>query len=121
MQIAVYLDGDIGQVVREDGLEDVVVHAFGLSDLWPNIWCLSLNLPSENTTVPPLAQLANAEAIAGESSSVPPEEVYLEGIVHVLPTVEFWARAAEAPRPMERSKEIMFEETERIRSRETLL
>ena len=55
--------------------------------------------------MPPLAQSANAEAMAGESSAVPLEDVYLDGMVHVLPTVEFCARTAEAPRPTERSRE----------------
>jgi hypothetical protein len=64
--------------------------------------------------VPPFAQLANAVAIAGESSSVPLEELYLDGMVHVFPTVEFWANTAEAPRPMKRSKGIMFWNTEKI-------
>ena len=55
--------------------------------------------------MPPLAQSANAEAMAGESSAVPLEDVYLEGMVHVLPVVEFCARTAEAPKPIERSRE----------------
>jgi hypothetical protein len=54
--------------------------------------------------VPPLAQSANAEAMAGESSAVPLEVVYLEGMVQVLPTVEFCARTAEAPKPTVRSR-----------------
>jgi hypothetical protein len=58
--------------------------------------------------VPPLAQSANAEAIAGESSAVPLEEAYLEGMVQVFPTVEFCAKAAEAHRLTKRSGEIMF-------------
>ena len=55
--------------------------------------------------MPPLEQSANAEAMAGESLAVPLEDVYLEEIVQVLPTVEFCARTAEAPRPTERSRE----------------
>lgn len=57
--------------------------------------------------VPPDLHSANAEAIAGESSAVPLEDLYLDGMVHVLGTVEFWASTAEAPRPMVRSSEIM--------------
>jgi hypothetical protein len=64
--------------------------------------------------VPPLAQSANAEAMAGESSAVPLEPVYLEGIVQVLPTVEFCARTAEAPKPTERSNESILEATQRM-------
>jgi hypothetical protein len=33
--------------------------------------------------------------------------LYLDGMVHVLGTVEFWASTAEAPMPMVRSSEIM--------------
>ena len=54
--------------------------------------------------MPPLAQSANAEAMAGESSAVPLEVVYLEGTVQVLPTAEFCARTAEAPKPTVRSR-----------------
>jgi hypothetical protein len=70
--------------------------------------------------VPPLAQSVNAEAIAGESSAVPLEMVYLEGIIQVLPTVEFCARTAEAPNPTERSNESILTATQRMRVCETI-
>ena len=81
--------------------------------------CLVYDQPSENTTVPPLEQSANAEAIAGESSAVPLKVLYLEGIVQVLPTVEFCARTAEAPKPTERSKESILKTTQRMAVFET--
>jgi len=70
--------------------------------------------------VPPLAQSANAEAIAGESSAVPLEDAYLEEIVQVLPTVEFCARTAEAPKPTERSKESILRVTQKTGVYETI-
>ena len=70
--------------------------------------------------MPPLAQSANAEAIAGESSAVPLEDEYLEGIVQVLPTVEFCARTAEAPKPTERSKESILRVAQKIGVYETI-
>lgn len=70
--------------------------------------------------MPPLAQSANAEAMAGESSAVPLEDVYLEGIVHVLPTVEFCARTAEAPKPTERSRESILTVTQGMAVDETV-
>ena len=57
--------------------------------------------------MPPFAHWANAEAIAGESSSTPPEELYLDGTVHVFPAVKLWAKTAEAPRPMVRNNGII--------------
>ena len=70
--------------------------------------------------MPPFAQSANAEAIAGESSAVPLEVVYLEGIVQVLPTVEFCARTAEAPKLTERSNESILRATQRMGVYETI-
>lgn len=57
--------------------------------------------------VPPVLHSANAEAMAGESSAVPLEDLYLDEMVHVLGTVEFWASTTEAPMPMVRSSENM--------------
>jgi hypothetical protein len=37
VQVSVHVDGDIGQVVRQDGREDVVVHTFSQSVLWSNV------------------------------------------------------------------------------------
>ena len=70
--------------------------------------------------MPPLEQSANAEAMAGESLAVPLEDVYLEEIVQVLPTVEFCARTAEAPKPTERSKESMLRVTQTMAVCETI-
>ena len=52
--------------------------------------------------------------MAGESLAVPLEDVYLEGIVQVLLTVEFCARTAEAPRPTERSRGSILGVTQRM-------
>jgi hypothetical protein len=71
--------------------------------------------------VPPFAQSANAEAIAGESSKVPFEEVYLEGITHVLPTVEFCAKTAAALKTIGRSSDSMLAATHDTSVRETVL
>lgn len=57
--------------------------------------------------LPPVLHSANAEAMAGESSAVPLDDLYLDGMVHVFGTVEFWASTAEAPMPMVRRSEIM--------------
>ena len=47
-------------------------------------------MPSLKTIVASCEHFANAEAIAGESSAIPPDDLYLDGIVQVFALLLLW-------------------------------